>query len=166
MKRKSKLTRFPTCSSFHILHSSAAGLSSESSAEEAEGKKRDFKERFKGVKVSRLGPIASFFQLSDVILEDKIVERLPQDQKTRAAEHVQRGKHFLTDEYFPAERRDQFIYRGKKVIVECQKHPDYQDAIKWLLSVAEQYAELGQGASEKGKESVGNIINVAMFLFV
>ncbi|KAF8553177.1 hypothetical protein OG21DRAFT_1477443 [Imleria badia] len=119
---------------------SAAGLSSERSPEEAESKKRDFKERFKGVK-------------------DKIAEHLPQDQKTRAAEHMQKGKHFLTDEYFPAERRDQFIYRGKKVIVECQKHADYQDAIKWLLSVAEEYAELSQGASEKGKESVGNIIN-------
>jgi phage gp36-like protein len=50
--------------------------------------------------------------------------------------------------------------------VECQKHDDYQDAIKWLLSVTEEYVELGQGASEKGKESAGNIINVLRFLLV
>ena len=50
--------------------------------------------------------------------------------------------------------------------MECQKHDDYQDAIKWLLSVAEEYVELGHGASEKGKESAGNIINVLRFLLV
>lgn len=48
--------------------------------------------------------------------------------------------------------------------MECQKHDDYQDAIKWILSVAEDYVELGQGASEKGKESASNIINVSRFL--
>ena len=50
--------------------------------------------------------------------------------------------------------------------MECQKHDDYQDAIKWLLSVAEEYVELGQGVGEKGKESAGNIINVLRFLLV
>ncbi|KAF8122468.1 hypothetical protein EV363DRAFT_1274680 [Boletus edulis] len=117
----------------------AAGVASEHSAEpeEAEEKKRDFKDRFKGM----------------------FAERSPRGQKTHAREQIQKGEHFLMDEYFPAGRRDQFIYRGKKVIVECQKHDDYQDAIKWLLSVAEEYAEFGHGTSEKGKESASNVIN-------
>lgn len=36
---------------------------------------------------------------------------MPQEHKDR----VERGKKFLTEEYFPEERRDQFIFRGKKV---------------------------------------------------
>jgi hypothetical protein len=119
----------------------AAGPSSEHSSEE---KKRDLRERFKDVKEG---------------VKDIFAERIPQDQKTRVVEHFQSGKDFLTDEYFPAERRDQFIYRGKKVIVECQKHDDYQDAIKWLLSVTEEYAELGHGITEEGRETAGKIIN-------
>ena len=93
-------------------------------------------------------------------------DKFTENQKTRTTEQIQKGKHFLMDEYFPAERRDRFIFRGKKVIVECQKHDDYQDAIKWLLSVAEEYLELGQGVGEKGKERTGNIINVPRFLLV
>ena len=29
---------------------------------------------------------------------------------------LERSKHMLSEEYFPAERRDQFIFRGKKVL--------------------------------------------------
>ena len=29
---------------------------------------------------------------------------------------MERGRHMLSEEYFPAERRDQFIFRGKKVL--------------------------------------------------
>lgn len=97
--------------------------------------------------------------MANALLKDKVAERLPQDPKKRAAEQLQKGQHLLA-EHFPEERRDQFIYRGKKVIVECQKHDDYQDAIKWLLSVAEEYVAFGQSVSEKGKENAGNIINV------
>lgn len=50
--------------------------------------------------------------------------------------------------------------------MECQKHDDYQDAIKWVLSVAEEYAEFGQDAREKAKESTGNVINVVRLLFI
>jgi Family of unknown function (DUF5923) len=55
-----------------------------------------------------------------------------------------RGQKFLTEEYFPEERRDQYIFRGKKVgrplcnaltlitqvIIECQKHHDYQASLR------------------------------------
>jgi hypothetical protein len=74
----------------------------------------------------------------------------------------------LTEEYFPEERRDQFIYRGKKVstcaqrrvllshgtqvIIECQKHSDYQESLDWLLSFIEEYARHGKAIADKGKE--------------
>ena len=53
---------------------------------------------------------------------DNLLDRVPQEHKDRANEQkesakaqVDRAKRFLADEYFPEERRDQFIYRGKKV---------------------------------------------------
>ncbi|KAG2367086.1 hypothetical protein BDR07DRAFT_1272922 [Suillus spraguei] len=80
-----------------------------------------------------------------------VSERFPQ-QRDRASEHIERARKFLAEEYFPVERRDQFIYRGKKVIIECQKHSDYQDAIRWLLDEVERYASHGQTAAGHGKE--------------
>ena len=71
---------------------------------------------------------------------------------------MERGRHMLSEEYFPAERRDQFIFRGKKVlnyslivstainvthlqqvVIECQKRDDYQEAIRWFLDHFKQY---------------------------
>ncbi|KAI6102700.1 hypothetical protein EV401DRAFT_2061139 [Pisolithus croceorrhizus] len=103
-------------------------------SEEAEEKKQGFLERVWGVR-------------------DNIAERIPQQHKDKAQEHFERGRKFLAEEYFPEERRDQFIYRGKKVIIECQKHDDYQDAFKWLLSVTEDYANRGLAIAGRGKES-------------
>ena len=53
---------------------------------------------------------------------DNLMDRVPQehkdranDQKEKANQQIDRAKQFLSEEYFPEERRDQFIYRGKKV---------------------------------------------------
>jgi hypothetical protein len=86
----------------------------------------------------------------------------------------------LSEEYFPEERRDQFIYRGKKVfwfpfvfdnsplltlrlqvIIECQKHDDYQESIKWLLSYAEEYAGHGKKIAGHGKDSHAALTSVS-----
>ena len=40
---------------------------------------------------------------------------MSQQRKDDANERVERSKAFFNDEYFPKERRDQFIFRGKKV---------------------------------------------------
>lgn len=47
--------------------------------------------------------------------QDQITDRIPQEHKDRANDQTDRAKKFFTEEYFPEERRDQFIYRGKKV---------------------------------------------------
>ncbi|KAI1326688.1 hypothetical protein F5Y16DRAFT_374384 [Xylariaceae sp. FL0255] len=39
----------------------------------------------------------------------------------------------------PEERRDQTVWRLKKMVLECQQHPDYQQAITTLIDLAEQY---------------------------
>ena len=62
----------------------------------ADAKKSNLKDRFAGYK-------------------DSLLNRIPQEHKDKANEHSERVRTFLTEEYFPEERRDQFIYRAKKV---------------------------------------------------
>lgn len=62
----------------------------------ADAKKGNLKDRFTGYK-------------------DSLFNRIPQEHKDKANEHQDRLKNFLSEEYFPEERREQFIYRGKKV---------------------------------------------------
>ena len=69
------------------------------------------------------------------------------DYKERGNEQVHRAKEWFTEEYFPEERRDQFIYRMKKVVIECQKHSDYQESIRWLLGYLEEYARHAKSVS-------------------
>lgn len=40
-----------------------------------------------------------------------------------------------------------------QVIVECQKHKDYQESIRWLLDFLEEYASHGRTVAEHGKDS-------------
>lgn len=68
------------------------------------------------------------------LLSDKI----PQKHKDLAKEHRDKAQDYLKDK-FPQERRDQFYYRLKKVVVECQRHKDYQDAMDYFLTFFEQY---------------------------
>ncbi|KAJ7684251.1 hypothetical protein DFH06DRAFT_1155114 [Mycena polygramma] len=62
------------------------------------------------------------------------------------------GRTWFTDEFFPEERRERWIWRGKKVIVECQKHKDYQESVTWLLDTIDAWAararDVGQGTKE------------------
>jgi Family of unknown function (DUF5923) len=51
-----------------------------------------------------------------------------------------------------------------QVIIECQKHDDYQESIKWLLSYAEEYAGHGKTIAGHGKESHAALTSVSLFL--
>jgi hypothetical protein len=62
------------------------------------------------------------------------------EYRERTQDKTNRGREWFTEEYFPEERRDQFIFRLKKVIIECQKHSDYQESIRWLLGYIKEYA--------------------------
>ncbi|KAI0077531.1 hypothetical protein K474DRAFT_1661627 [Panus rudis PR-1116 ss-1] len=106
--------------------------------EEAEAKKQGLMGKIRGVR-------------------DQLMDRVPDEHKERAKEHRDRAKNFLAEEYFPEERRDQFIYRAKKVVVECQKHKDYQESIRWLLSYLEEYASHGRTALDKSKEHTDQV---------
>jgi hypothetical protein len=66
--------------------------------DDPEGRKRGIMDKVKGMR-------------------DGLSDRIPQQHKDKATDHFNRGKQFLSEEYFPEERRDQFIYRGKKACV-------------------------------------------------
>lgn len=54
----------------------------------------------------------------------------------------------------PQERREQVIWRLKKMILECQQHPDYQQAVQTLLDLGEQYGRHGRTATAGGANTV------------
>lgn len=62
-----------------------------------------------------------------------------------------------TKEYFnkkmPEERKDQIIFRLKKMVLECQQHPEYSKAVQTLLRLAESYGSHGRSL---GKDSTGS----------
>ncbi|KAI0744977.1 hypothetical protein C8Q76DRAFT_764414 [Earliella scabrosa] len=86
-------------------------------------------------------------------MKDSLMGRVPDEHREQANEQTNRVKNFLSDEYFPEERRDQFIFRLKKVIYECQSHDDYQESMKWLLNFLEEYASHGRTIAGHGKDS-------------
>lgn len=78
----------------------------------------------------------------------------------RAAEYRAKTLEYLKKKV-PQERREQTIWRLKKMILECQQHPDYQEAITTLLDLAEQYgghantlAQVGTGTVKDTRSSL------------
>ncbi|KDR72326.1 hypothetical protein GALMADRAFT_213339 [Galerina marginata CBS 339.88] len=118
----------------------AVGQAQDQAREVKEGDPEDVDAKKKGV----MGKMKQF--------RDGLGDRVPQEHKDNANDQLERGKRFLSEEYFPEERRDQFIFRLKKVILECQKHDDYQSSIKWLLGYIEDYAKHGRKAASLGKD--------------
>lgn len=83
--------------------------------------------------------------------------KVPEDQKStlssRTQEYKNKTKNYLSDK-FPQERRDQAVYRLKKIIIEIQGHRDYQQAIETLLDLAEKYGSRSRHAVKEGTSSV------------
>jgi hypothetical protein len=90
-------------------------------------------------------------------LKNGLSDLVPQEHKEEARNQVEKGRKVLAEDYFPEDRRDQFIYRIKKAILECQKHDDYQESIQWLLSIFEEYGKHGRHFADTGKEAGGQV---------
>lgn len=82
-----------------------------------------------------------------------ISENVPEEDKDRLREQRERAQNYLKGK-MPEERREQTIWRLKKMVVEIQGHQDYQRAIETLLRLAEQYAGHGKNLAAQGKGSV------------
>ncbi|KAL3423219.1 hypothetical protein PVAG01_04966 [Phlyctema vagabunda] len=76
-------------------------------------------------------------------LKDKASNNISEEDKDRAREKKEeargRTKNYISNK-MPEERREQTIWRLKKMVVEIQGHPDYLQAIDTLLNLAETYA--------------------------
>lgn len=69
---------------------------------------------------------------------NKLSENIPDEHKDRLREQRERTRNYLGDKV-PQERRDQTIWRLKKMVVEIQGHQDYLRAVETLLRLAEEY---------------------------
>ncbi|KAF4120376.1 hypothetical protein GMORB2_3177 [Geosmithia morbida] len=78
--------------------------------------------------------------------------------KKRHEEYRQRAKDYYNKK-MPAERRDQIVFRLKKMILECQQHPDYSQAIQTLLKLAENYGNHGSAMGKSVGGSAGQARN-------
>jgi hypothetical protein len=102
--------------------------------------------------------------------EDKEnAQKAADEAKGQANEYARRAKEFLAKK-MPKERRDQVVWRLKKMIVEIQGHSDCtaftlspvnspsnnftdQQAIETLLTLAETYAGHGKSVTQQGSQS-------------
>lgn len=72
--------------------------------------------------------------------------------KKRNEEYRRRTKEYFNKK-MPEERKDQIIFRLKKMVLECQQHPEYSKAIQGLLRLAETYGSHGRSL---GQNSAGS----------
>jgi hypothetical protein len=86
-------------------------------------------------------------------LQRRLSDNVSEDTKNRGRQTKETALNYLTSK-LPEERREQTIYRLKKMIVEIQSHPDYQQAITTLLDLAEEYAS---HANTIGQQSTGAV---------
>jgi hypothetical protein len=65
----------------------------------------------------------SGLQAGAATLRQRASENIPEDTKEQARLHKERVRKYLSGK-MPQERRDQTIWRLRKMVVECQGHPD------------------------------------------
>lgn len=85
--------------------------------------------------------------------KQKVEENTSEEDKQKARVRRDQMNNYLKGK-MPEERREQTIWRLKKMVVEIQGHQDYQRAIETLLNLAEQYSGHGRDLGAQGKGSV------------
>jgi hypothetical protein len=85
--------------------------------------------------------------------KQKLSENIPEEDKDRAREKRERLNNYLKGK-MPEERREQTIWRLKKMVVEIQGHQDYQRAIETLISLAERYGGHSKDLAAQSKGTV------------
>lgn len=76
-------------------------------------------------------------------LKDRASNNIDDEDKEKAKDAAnakkEQTKKYLSKK-MPEERREQTIWRLKKMVVEIQGHPDYMQAVNTILNLAEEYA--------------------------
>ncbi|CRK21603.1 hypothetical protein BN1723_002734 [Verticillium longisporum] len=81
---------------------------------------------------------------------DKNVNPETQEQIKKSKEEYRRKARDYLSKKVPENRRDQTIWRLKKMVLECQQHPDYSQAIETLLNLAEEYGSHSRAMAQGG----------------
>ncbi|ROT42030.1 hypothetical protein SODALDRAFT_303031 [Sodiomyces alkalinus F11] len=73
--------------------------------------------------------------------------------RKRNEEYRRKAREYLNKKV-PESRRDQTVLRLKKMVLECQQHPDYSQAIETILDLIEQYSQHSRAIAEGGSGTV------------
>ncbi|KAF2026892.1 hypothetical protein EK21DRAFT_115391 [Setomelanomma holmii] len=87
------------------------------------------------------------------VAKSKVDQNVSEEDKDQARARRDQLNNYLKNK-MPEERRDQTIWRLKKMVVEIQGHQDYQRAIETLLRLAEQY---GGHSKTLGQQATGTV---------
>ncbi|KAH6624689.1 hypothetical protein B0J18DRAFT_449918 [Chaetomium sp. MPI-SDFR-AT-0129] len=98
-------------------------------------------------------------------LQSNVNENIDAETKEKARskreEYRERTKNYFSRKV-PQERRDQTVWRLKKMVLECQQHPDYYQAIQTLLDLAEEYGghanQIARGGSGTVKDARSSLV--------
>lgn len=110
-------------------------------------------------------------------LQQKFSDRMDEDQKEKLRQYRERTNKYFKGK-FPEERRDQVIFRLKKMVVEIQTHQDCrssyvcvtnisltltcwtdQQAVETLLRLAEEYGGHSKNLAQQGHGSAKGATN-------
>ncbi|KAF1819987.1 uncharacterized protein K489DRAFT_383542 [Dissoconium aciculare CBS 342.82] len=97
-------------------------------------------------------PVAGAKAAKDTLLS-KVDDDKVEEAKQNAREYREKTREYFKGK-FPKDRREQTIYRLKKMIVEIQGHSDYRQAIDTLLRLAEEYAGHTKTITQQGTAAV------------
>ncbi|RMX82626.1 hypothetical protein D0868_15793 [Hortaea werneckii] len=86
-------------------------------------------------------------------LKNKFSENMTEEQKEKMRQYRERTNNYFKNK-MPKERRDQLVFRLKKMVVEIQGHQDYSKAIDTLLRLAEEYTGHTKNVAGQGQGAV------------
>ncbi|KAK2055761.1 hypothetical protein LY76DRAFT_519762 [Colletotrichum caudatum] len=84
---------------------------------------------------------------------ENVDDETKEQARQRKEEYRRRAKEYFNKK-MPQERKEQTIWRLKKMVLECQQHPDYAQAIETLLNLAEEYAGHSRSITQGGTGTV------------
>lgn len=86
-------------------------------------------------------------------MKQNLRENIPEEHQDKARQYRERTQNYLKSK-MPKERREQTIWRLKKMVVEVQGHQDYMRAVETLLRLAEDYAGHSKNLAGQGSGAV------------
>ncbi|KAL1635076.1 hypothetical protein SLS58_010416 [Diplodia intermedia] len=97
------------------------------------------------------GEVGADYAVGDA--KQRLDENIPDERQDQVRQYRERTQNYLKDK-LPKERREQTIWRLKKMVVEVQGHQDYMRAVETLLRLAEEYTGHSRHLAGQGSGAV------------